>query len=314
MPQGMVVKLDRGFPLVLMEDGTELRCEHATALKKSADMRAVIGDSVSVLLPSTHTMGQIAAIEPRRTSLVRKDPRDRATKQVLAANFDWVAVVHPVDRLNIRRLERELVLAFETGAQVAVILTKSDLMDDEEASTVEQNVRTLLDAHTPLFVITSSNDATLAGIRQLIDPVTTMVLMGQSGAGKSTLINNLIGHDARKTQSVREGDGKGRHTTVSREMLRVPEGGWIVDMPGVRGLGLWDAAQGISTAFADVEGLAQHCRFRDCKHHEEPGCALHAAVEQGSLSKQRLDSYLSLVEELEQTNQKREEARWSRKR
>ena len=144
----------------------------------------------------------------------------------------------------------------------------------------------------------------------MVPPGLTAVLMGQSGAGKSTLINRLTGEDLRKTSSVREGDGKGRHTTVSRETIQLPGGGKIVDMPGVRGMGLWDAEAGIAAAFADVEVLASECKFRDCAHGAEPGCAVQAAIARGELSEERLASYLGLRAELADTQEKLRQQGW----
>ena len=143
----------------------------------------------------------------------------------------------------------------------------------------------------------------------LVPAGTTAVFIGKSGVGKSSLVNLLVGHEVQETAEVREGDGKGRHTTVSREMIPVPAGGFVVDMPGVRGLGLWDADAGIEAAFADVEQLAEQCRFRDCRHLDEPGCAVRAAVDSGELSEARFASYQGLRQETAQVKERREEAR-----
>ena len=283
--RGEVVKLDRGYPLVRLEDGELLRCEHATALVKGERRRAVIGDVVEVAVPPAHDKGVIEAIAPRTREFVRKDPTERAVPQVLAANFERVIVAQPVGEVNLRRLERELVLAFETGAEVTVVLTKADLADD------------------------AATRATVEAVRALLAPGTTTVLIGRSGVGKSSLVNMLVGAEVLSVGAVREGDGKGRHTTVSREIVEVPGAGRIVDMPGVRGLGLWDAEEGIGAAFPDVEALAAQCRFRDCTHHEEPGCAVRAAVESSELTPERYASYQALQQEMAAMRDRREEAR-----
>lgn len=315
--KGEVVKLDRKFPLVELEDGRRVRCEHSTELKKRGSKRAVIGDIVEALLPEGHDVGVIESIAPRTTTFVRKDPTERTLAQVLAANFDMVVVVQPADRLNLKRLERELVLAHETGARVAVVLTKTDLVGKterpEDANQALTSVRNLAGNDVPVLAISKYDAASTAAVRNLIGN-DTAILIGRSGVGKSTLVNMLLDEEVRATSEVRSRDGKGRHKTVSREIMRLPlldgVGGRIVDMPGVRGLGLWDADEGIGAAFNDIERLAQECRFRDCRHDKEPGCAVRAAVESGILNAERLASYLSLQAELAETSRRRERATW----
>ena len=307
---GTVVKLDRGFPLVRLPDETLVRCEHAKALVKNRDYRAVIGDEVEVDLPDGHDKGIIVEVSQRHTAFVRKDPAEQSRAQVLAANFDLVIVAEPLVQTNLKRLERELVLAHETGADVAVVLTKADLANDEEE--VEQARKTASDLagrDVKVVVMSASDPESVERVRRLIPAQTTAVLIGKSGVGKSSLVNLLAGSELQDTSPVRERDGKGRHTTVDRVMVRIPDGGYVVDMPGVRGLGLWDADQGIGQAFRDIETIAEQCRFRDCKHADEPGCAVLAAVENGQLAQSRLDSYRSLVTELEGVLERREEAR-----
>ncbi len=308
MQQGHVVKLDRGYPLVRLENGEEIRCEHAISLVKGSDKRAVVGDYVRVSLPEGHDKGIIEETLPRRTCFVRKDPTERALPQTLAANFDLVVVAQPIEEVNIRRLERELVLAHETGAQVMVVLTKADLMASAEE--VEE-VRRRIDGFVGNDELLAVSDRSPESVQRLAQAIAegdkTAVLIGRSGVGKSSLVNMLVGSQVQKTTEVRS-DGKGRHTTVSREIIDLPGGGHIIDMPGVRGLGLWDAEEGIGAAFSDVEELAQGCRFRDCSHVNEPGCAVRVAVDEGRLSPARLESYLRLRDESRQVQKKREEA------
>ena len=296
MQRAQVVKLDRGYPLVRCEDGRLVRCEHATALVKGEKVRAVIGDFVEVNAPEGHDKGIIESICPRERAFVRKDPTERAVPQVLAANFDRVILAQPLAEVNLRRLERELVLAYETGAAVTVVQ-------------VADRVRTLAGPDVRTLVVSDGNTESVEAVRALMAPGTTTVLVGKSGVGKSSLVNMLVGEEVQETGTVREGDGKGRHTTVSREMVAIPGGGYVVDMPGVRGLGLWDADAGIGAAFADIEQAAQQCRFRDCKHENEPGCAVRAAVESGEIAPERFASYQALKQETATLRDRREEAR-----
>lgn len=341
---GEVVKLDRGYPLVRTTEGELLRCEHATNLVKGGEgspaveegeadagkpetkrankregspegKRAVIGDRVELALPDDHDKAIITRILPRTRELVRKDPTERAIPQVLAANFDRIVIAQALHEMNMRRLERELVLACETGAEVAVVLTKADLADSEQQiARIREQVQAVAGPRTETLVVSDEDPASVEAVRALMPEGTTTVLIGRSGVGKSSLINLLCGEDVQLTGSVRAADGKGRHTTVSRDMVDVPGGGRVVDMPGVRGLGLWEADAGIDTAFAEISQLAEQCRFRDCKHQQEPGCAVRAAVEAGEIPEARLSSYLALKQENSKVKQRREQARWKRKK
>ena len=298
--QGTVVKLDRGFPLVRLEDGREIRCEHAVSLVKNHPDRAVIGDKVIVQIPEGHDKGIIETTLPRTTKFVRKDPTERALPQTLAANFDVVLVAQPLEDIQYRRLERELVLAHETGADVIVVLTKADLIkSQEEISKIRARIDQFVGADTVL-VVTEKDPSSIKELETYIAQDNKMaVLIGRSGVGKSSLINLIVGHELQQTTPVRERDKKGRHTNKA----------WVYAQCLI-----WDAEEGIGAAFADVEELARQCKFRDCTHNVEPGCAVRAAVEGGELSKRRLDSYLRLKEESVQVQQRREEAQRIRTR
>ena len=305
---GTVVQLDRGFPLVRLEDGQLLRCKHATALVKGVKARAVVGDYVQVDATEDADVAQIAEILPRTREFVRRDPAERSQAQVLAANFDTVVVAHPLAELNIRRLERELVLAHETGAAVVVALTKADLADEDQATANEQLVRHVVGQSGAVEVVSETDADSIEALRAHVPQGSMAVLIGRSGVGKSSLVNLLAGAEVQATTPVRETDGKGRHTTVNRAIVPIEGGGFVVDMPGVRGLGLWEADAGIEAAFADVAQLAANCKFRDCTHTLEPGCAVQEAVEAGSLHSERVESYRHLVEENQAQRQAAEEA------
>ena len=310
---GTVVRLDRGFPLVRCGDGKLVRCEHATALAKNEHVRAVVGDVVKVSLPEGHDKGVITAIVDRRTKFVRRDPAEKTAHQVLAANFDLVIIAEPIVGLNRNRLERELVLAHQTGADVAVVLTKADLAQNaQEAQAVCNQVQGLAGKDVVVRAMSLEDEESIQAVRDLIGPDRIAVLIGKSGVGKSSLVNVLAGSEVQDVGDVRDFDGKGRHTTVDRVMVELPEGGSVVDMPGIRGLGMWDADEGLGVAFSDVDELARSCRFRDCKHVDEPGCAVRQAVEEGELAQARLDSYRSLAAEIESVRVRREEARQMR--
>lgn len=308
-----MVKLDRGYPLVRLEDGRTCRCKHATTLVKGEDARAVIGDYVEITAPENIDMAQIDRIVERGNTLVRKDPAERTLPQVLAANFDLVIVAQPLSELNMRRLERELVLAYETGAAVAVVLTKADLAESETEVAGVRNRVAGIAGSVPVLVVSENDPASIASLQALIG-TGTAVLIGRSGVGKSSLVNLLVGKHVQATTPVRAVDGKGRHTTVSREIVDLPEGGRVIDMPGVRGLGLWDATDGIAAAFEDIERLSEGCRFRDCRHVDEPGCAVIAAMEAGTLLPDRLEAYRDLRRENEKNKTRREEAARNRER
>ena len=312
--EGRVVKLDRGFPLVRLDSGEEVRCEHAISLVKGSEYRAVIGDFVVVVLPEGHDKGIIEETLPRTSSFVRKDPTERALPQTLAANFDLVLVAQPIEEVNVRRLERELVLAHETGVKVVVVLTKADLAASrEEVEAVRSRIDGFI-GDDMVLVVSEKDPQSVKVLADLIADGNKMaVLLGRSGVGKSSLVNMLVGKEVQNTTPVRQ-DGKGRHTTVSREIIELPTGGSVIDMPGVRGLGLWNADEGIGATFSDIEQLAESCRFRDCTHTNEPGCAVKQAVEEGTLSADRLESYIRLREESQQVKERREEAQRIRTR
>ncbi|WP_245719918.1 ribosome small subunit-dependent GTPase A [Nocardia uniformis] len=236
---------------------------------------------------------------PRRTAIVRaavsghSDSHAKAANQVLAANVDTVLVCTAADGdVDLGRIERLLALAWESGAQPVVVLTKADLAEDIPL----ESVRVAAPGATVLAASASSGVG-MDVLAAVLDG--TVALIGPSGAGKSTLANALLGSEVFATNAVREGDKRGRHTTVHRELRPLPGGGTLIDTPGLRSVGLWEASTGIGRTFSDLESFASACRFADCAHESEPGCAVRAAIESGELSQRRLDSYRKLHRENE---------------
>lgn len=240
---------------------------------------------------------RVEHVLPRSSAFTRRASfeGDRAEAHILAANIDVVALVHSLTSPpNQRRLERELVLAWDSGARPVVVLTKSDLVDDP-APTVGS-----LHAAAPDVQIIVASGISGAGVDVLgamAGNNGTIALLGASGVGKSTLVNWLVGHQRQLTRDVREGDDRGRHTTTAAELVPLRKGGWLIDTPGVRAVSLWSSGHGIERAFADVFELMDRCRFRNCKHDQEPGCAVQDAVDAGTLDPARLDSMKRLVAE-----------------
>ena len=253
-----------------------------------------MGDWVSVTGEPEHGM-LIREVLPRRTQIARKVAGRRVAAQVLAANVDTLFLMMGMDGdYHPRRLERYLAQAWESGARVAVLLNKADVCEDTEARRME-----ICGIATGANVLCISA-ATGAGITQLdcyLETGQTIVLLGSSGVGKSTLVNRLLERDAQATSPVRTSDSRGRHTTTARQLFFLPGGAMVIDTPGLRELQLWDSEAGLDQAFGDVEVLAKHCRFRDCKHLGEPGCAVAAAIREGELEQERLENHRKLLRE-----------------
>jgi ribosome biogenesis GTPase len=295
---GRVGRVDRGW-VTLLTAGENVRARVALVGRNRDPLaRPAVGDWAVVRVE------ELVALLPRRSALVRgatdrgRDSSIAHGAQVVAANVDSVFLVHAIDSpLRARRLERELVVVHDSGAAPVVVMTKVDLVDDPE-------VRLAPVRHTvgevPVHAVSTVTGAGLDTLESVLTPGRTVALIGPSGAGKSTLINRLAGAELLPTAAVRESDQRGRHTTVARELVLLPSGAILVDTPGLRSVGLWDADQGFEEAFADIETLAAECRFDDCRHRSEPGCAVLAAVARGSLDRERLQAYLRLDGELDQ--------------
>jgi ribosome biogenesis GTPase len=260
---------------------------------KDAEMHPAVGDWVAVSAPDDGPV-VIQAIFPRRAAVVRRAAGTNKRGQVLAANIDVVAVTVPLsNRPNLRWIERFVAVSWDSGATPLVVLTKLDLCDRPDAA-----VAAAMGAAPGVDVVAVSavSGAGLDDLARHLPERRTLVLLGASGAGKSTLVNALLGHEHMATRAVRA-DGRGRHTTSHRELISLQTGALLIDTPGVRELGLW-GGEGLETTFADVDALAAGCRFTDCAHAGEPGCAVTAAVTDGTLSADRLAAWHKLQREL----------------
>lgn len=271
---------------------------------RSTELPAV-GDWV-LCDPPTSSDGEtvVRSVLPRRTRLSRKVAGSRTEEQLVAANVDVVFLVMGLDGdFNLRRLERFAVMAWESGADPVVVLTKADLAEDAGDDAGDDVIERRFEAEDvapgmPVHLTSSVRGEGLDPLRAYLGEGRTVALLGSSGAGKSTLLNALCGEEVMATGAVREGDDRGRHTTTHRQLVRLPGGGLLIDNPGVREIQLWSGDEALGDAFGDVESLAPGCRFSDCRHEEEPGCAVLRAVETGELPEERLANYRGLQREL----------------
>lgn len=325
---GTVVRLDRGFPMIATRSGVLLRAEHAVDFakgkpgkrgkrsKRAADaevassagvdgMLPSVGDVVAVRVTSGHDMGVILRVLPRRTSFERWRGKNRGERQVLAANVDVIFIVQPLgaerDTLPLMRdrVARSLVLARDCGADPVVVLTKVDRCEPAEVADVCGALRRLAGTGVRVIATSSLTGEGLDEVRSCIPQGSVGMILGESGAGKSTLLNTLLGSEALETNAVRERDDAGRHTTVARIMVALPEPcGVIADCPGLRSLPLVGHERGLARSFPEIVEASRACRFNDCTHLHEPGCAVREGVECGEIEQSRLDAFLSLAREM----------------
>lgn len=313
---GRISRVERGECDVLTDRGHERALSDSQRAQSS--LAPVTGDWVTLRPVDSEEQpsqpdesGAVPAIEvvlDRRSLLVRKDPGEREEHQPLAANVDLVLLVHGFDRpFRPGKLERFLVLGWNAGATPIVVLTKADLASAAEIDELRGVVKAV--APEVQIILSSSVPGAdfISGvheIRELLSPGLTATLLGESGAGKSTLVNALVGSEIQETKEVRRGDAKGRHTTITRDLIVLPEGGFLIDTPGIRAVGLWDAEDALNQVFADITSLAGSCRFGDCAHQEEPGCAVTQAVEDGTVDARRLERFVAMREELESSEKR----------
>jgi ribosome biogenesis GTPase len=297
-----VVAAHRGAWDVAAGDAPQLSATITGRLRHDAGPTElpVVGDWVAVDARPAERAASVHAVLPRRTQLRRKAPADYgAPVQVLAANVDVVFVATSLNRdLNPRRIERYLATAWESGARPAVILTKVDLARDPVEVAVAEAQLEEAAVGVPVIATSSVSGEGLAAVRALVGAGHTAALVGSSGVGKSTLANALLGEERLVVREIREDDARGRHTTVGRQIVALPGGaGLLLDTPGLRELGLWDDGTGLDRAFADVAAVAESCRFSDCRHEREPGCAVRAAVADGTLGTDRFAGWRKLERE-----------------
>jgi len=290
---GRVIGQDRDRWIVMLEAG-QVVARIPTGSFPSAS--PVVGDWVATRPgPMPADPASIVGVLPRRSAISRGMAGSGATEQVLAANIDVVWIVQGLDApLNARRIERYLAVAWESGAIPEIVLSKADLARDPAAMVAElATVAMGVNVH----VVSAIQAAAVRDLQDTLKPGRTVVLIGPSGVGKSTLLNALAEMPLAATGAVREGDRRGRHTTTRRELFRIGGGALLIDTPGLRELRVWDLSEGLEHAFPEIEELSAACRFRDCRHAVEPGCAVVAAVEAGALDAARLASYRKLAAE-----------------
>lgn len=280
---------------LLAEVTGKLRYEAAS----NEDLPAV-GDWVALRFREQEDKARIQAVLPRKSKFARKTVGTKTEAQIVGANVDYVFLVTSLNQdFNPRRLERYLASIWESGAQPVVILSKADLCDDETIVAQYLAEMSEVAATVPVHAVSVKAERGIDAVRQYCRVGKTIALVGTSGVGKSTLINFLLGYEKQAVKEVRDHDDRGQHTTRHRELIVLPEGGMILDTPGMREMQLWDAEAGMGMAFDDVEALAAQCRFGNCRHVNEPDCAVQAALDDGTLDAHRFENYLKLQGELQ---------------
>jgi ribosome biogenesis GTPase len=288
---GRVSRLDRGWSTIKMSASPT---EIGNLRVRNIGADVAVGDWVSF----AENLERIDHVLPRCSALIRRASSDavRAEQHAVAANIDTVFIVHAAtNESNQRRVERELVLAFDSGATPVLVLTKNDLQDAPQHIAELREVARVcgIECH----VVSGLTGEGLDALAKYGENHRSVAVLGASGVGKSTLVNRLVGNGAQQVGEVRDGDQRGRHTTVAADLVPMPNGGWLIDTPGLRALNLWTSGRGIERAFADIFKLAELCKFRDCKHEDEPNCAVRRAIAKSEISIERLESMKRLVAE-----------------
>jgi ribosome biogenesis GTPase len=293
---------------ILQTENAELSAEITGKLRYRASDRQdfpAVGDWVVIRAREREGTASIHEILPRKSKFSRKNVGAETTEQIVATNVDTVFLVSGLDGdFNPRRIERYLILAWESGANPVIVLNKADVCPNLEACLREVSAIAL---GVPIITISAATSQGLEELQPYLQPGQTVALLGSSGVGKSTITNQLMGETVQTVQAVSQEGDRGKHTTTHRELLLLPTVGLIIDTPGMRELQIWTGDEGISGTFADIEELAQQCRFRDCQHQREPGCAVRQALQDGSLDESRFLNYQKLQKELKYMERKQDQ-------
>ncbi|HEY9613551.1 ribosome small subunit-dependent GTPase A [Allocoleopsis sp.] len=302
------VVLEHKNTYILYTENGELSADVTGKMQYRASGRQdfpAVGDWVVISIRLTEKRATIHAILPRKSTFSRKTVGAKTEEQIIATNIDTVFLVSGLDRdFNPRRIERYLLLVWESGANPVIILNKADLCDDIEGCREEVETIAL---GVPIIVLSAVNNQGLDALTPYLSKGQTVALLGSSGVGKSTITNQLVGKTVQAVQEVRQGDDKGRHTTTHRELILLPSSGLLIDTPGMREIQIWAGDESLQETFADIKNIALQCRFHDCKHEQEPGCAVRHALENGTLDYQRFLNHQKLQKELNYLTRKQDQ-------